>query len=55
MPDEPKEKPRYYVANPRTLTFDDVMEMFRQLTGREPTPEEIEEARQAWESEESSP
>ena len=51
MPDEPKEQPRYHVANPRTMTFEDVMEMFRQLTGREPATEEIDEARREWEAE----
>jgi hypothetical protein len=35
------------------MTFDDVMEMFRRLTGREPTAEEVEEARSEWEQQES--
>jgi hypothetical protein len=43
--------PELHVLNPRTATFADVMEMFRSLTGREPTAEEIEEARREWESE----
>jgi hypothetical protein len=32
------------------ITFDNITEMFRRLTGREPTPEEVEEARRLWDS-----
>ncbi len=36
----------------RGIGADAVIDLFRRLTGREPTPEEIEEAQREWESEE---
>ena len=42
--------PELHVLNPRTMTFEDMMAMFRRLTGREPTAEEVEEAKREWES-----
>jgi hypothetical protein len=34
-------------------TFDDLLEMFLRLVGREPNSEEVEEARAEWEREEA--
>ena len=45
MPD----KPELHLLRPNEITFENVMEMFRRLTGRDPTPEEVEEARREWE------
>jgi hypothetical protein len=41
-----------HLLNPHTMTFADLMAMFRRLTGREPTAEEVEEAKREWESDE---
>jgi hypothetical protein len=41
-------QPELHVLNPRTATLEDVLNLFRKLTGREPTPEEVEEARAEW-------
>jgi hypothetical protein len=41
--------PELHILNPRTATFENVMEMFRRLTGREPTAEAVEEAEREWE------
>ena len=45
--DEPR-KPELHLADPRGLTFEKLLEMFRRLTGREPTPEEVERVRAKW-------
>jgi hypothetical protein len=42
--------PELHVLNPRTATLAQIIDLFRRLTGREPTPEEVEEARREWES-----
>ena len=42
---EQQDKPTLHVLKTRTLTFADMMKMFRRLSGREPTGEEVEEAR----------
>jgi hypothetical protein len=41
------------VMVPSDATLAELVEMFRQLTGREPTPAELEEARRLWEEPES--
>jgi hypothetical protein len=43
-------KPERHLLDAKEATFGDVIDLFRKLTGREPTPEEIEEARREWES-----
>lgn len=43
------DKPELHVLNPRTATLAQVINLFCKLTGREPTPEEVEEARAEWE------
>jgi hypothetical protein len=52
MSDE-RQQPELHVLHPRTMTFADVLNLFRKLTGRELTAEEIEEARTEWDKEES--
>ncbi len=42
--------PELHILNPRTATLAQVIDLFRRLTGREPVPEEIEEAQVEWES-----
>jgi hypothetical protein len=44
-------KPELHLLHPDEITFENLLEMFRDLTGREPTPEEVEEARAEWDSE----
>lgn len=44
------EKPELHLADAKQMTLDDVLNLFRRVTGREPTPEEIEDARREWES-----
>jgi hypothetical protein len=39
-------KPSY--STTRIESFDDIIEMFKQLAGRDPTPEELAEARAEW-------
>jgi hypothetical protein len=43
-----KGKPQLHLLHPDHITFENLMEMFRRLTGPEPTPEEVEEARREW-------
>ena len=38
-------KPKVVLANPRTMTAEDFGRMYRALTGKDATPEEIEELR----------
>jgi hypothetical protein len=45
----PAAPPELFLLQCEDTTFADLMEMFRKLTGREPTAEEIEEARREWE------
>jgi hypothetical protein len=47
------DKPTLHLLHPQEITFENIMEMFRKLTGREPTPEEVEEARAEWEADDS--
>jgi hypothetical protein len=42
------DKPELVLIEGKDITFEDITGMFRRLTGREPTPEEVEEARQRW-------
>lgn len=49
-PQQHDKPPELHVLNPRTMTFADAIEMFRRLSGREPTPEEVEGARAEWEA-----
>src|SRR5262249_7931848 len=42
------DKPTLHLPPPDEITNDNIMEMFRALTGRDPTPEEVEEARAEW-------
>ena len=43
------DKPVFILAGGRKLTFENAMNLFRQMTGREPTPEELADAKKAWE------
>jgi len=43
------DKPTLHLLHPDEVTLDNIIQMFRKLTGREPTPEEVEEARAEWE------
>ena len=45
----PDDKIKLVLADAKEMTFEDSLEFFRKLTGREPTPEDIEEAREEWE------
>ena len=42
-------KPEIVMADTKAMTFDDVIAMFRRLTGRDPTPEGLAEAKKTWE------
>jgi hypothetical protein len=46
-------KPRLHMSNTKGATFEDMIDLFRKLTGREPTAEEIEEARREWDNQKS--
>ncbi len=39
-----------YISDTKAMTLEDVLNLFRHLTGREPTPEEVAEAKAEWES-----
>lgn len=45
------QKPHLYLTGPQDggPTFDDMMALFRMLTGREPTPEQVAEAKKEYE------
>lgn len=45
MPKDPKERPRYLLLPGNQITAETIAELYRQLTGREPTPEEMDRAR----------
>ena len=47
------DKPTLHLLHSNEITFENIMEMFRKLTGREPTAEEVEEARLEWDREEN--
>ena len=50
MSEQPQnDKPTLHLLHPQEITFENIVEMFRQLTGWERTPEEIEEAQTEWE------
>jgi hypothetical protein len=52
MPKKTKpDKPELHLLHPDEITFESIMQMFRDLVGREPTPQELEEARREWDSE----
>ncbi len=42
--------PQLHLSDAKPMTIDDVLNLFRKLTGREPTAKDIEEARRKWES-----
>ena len=44
------EKPQLVLANTRRLTFEDCLNMYRRLMGKEPTPADVEKARKTWDS-----
>jgi hypothetical protein len=44
------EQPELHLSDAKEMTLADVFNLFRKLTGREPTAEEVEEARREWES-----
>jgi hypothetical protein len=52
-PQQPDKQPELHLTDAKQLTFAQMMDLFRKLTGREPTAEEIEEARTEWEQERS--
>lgn len=43
-------EPELHLANTREITFEKILDMFRELTGKEPSPEAIEAIRKDWES-----
>ena len=43
------DKPTLMLLNPRTATFDDLIEFVRLVTGREPSPDDLEKSRREWE------
>ena len=45
MPDETEQKPSLTLILGDTIDAEAIARLFRKLTGREPTPEEMEEAR----------
>ena len=56
QPETPEsEKPEIVLADTKRMSFESVLDMFRRLSGREPTPAEVEEARAIWEAEYPSP
>jgi hypothetical protein len=42
-----KQKPKLILL-PGDATFEELTDMFRELTGREPTEEDLKEAREVW-------
>jgi len=54
LPSNEPENERVFI-NPRTMTADTILTMFQKLTGREATPEEVEDLRQTMAKEDSSP
>jgi hypothetical protein len=42
-------QPELHLTNAKQLTFEQMIDLVRRLTGREPMPEEVEEARREWE------
>lgn len=44
------DKPALHLTDAKAVSFEQMMNLFRKLTGREPTAEEIEEARREWDS-----
>lgn len=44
---EAQKKPELHLAGPRP-SFDDMMKLYKKLTGREPTAQEMQEARKVW-------
>jgi hypothetical protein len=45
------EQPERHFIDAKQMTLDDVLALFTKLTGRPPTPEEVDKARRVWESE----
>jgi hypothetical protein len=50
---EQTDKPALHLVDAKEITFEQIIDLFRQLAGREPTAEEVEEARREWQDEES--
>lgn len=48
-----KQEPELHLRDANQMTFQNMMDLFRKLNGREPTPEEIEEARTEWDKQDS--
>jgi ketosteroid isomerase-like protein len=44
----PGDKPELHLLRGDTLIFEDILALFRALTGREPIEQEIAEARKVW-------
>lgn len=44
-------KPALHLAGPKkgAPSFEDLMAMFKKVAGRDPSPQELKEAREAWE------
>ena len=42
------EKPQLVLANTKKMTFEDCLNMYRRLMGKEPTPADVEKARKTW-------
>jgi hypothetical protein len=47
------DKPALYLVDAKEITFEQTIDLFRKLTGREPTAVEVEEARREWQEGES--
>ncbi len=42
-------EPELHLANTKGITFEKILDMFRELTGKEPSPETIEAVKKDWE------
>ena len=49
--EQQSDKPAFFLVDAKEITFEQTIDLFRKLTGREPTAEEVEEARAEWEAE----
>jgi hypothetical protein len=47
-PPAPDGKPELHLVNPRALTFEKLVDLFRHLTRREPTEEGLADLRERW-------
>jgi hypothetical protein len=55
MPRKPEPKPSLVLLPGHDITLEDIIDFYRHLTGREPTPKEVEQGRREWEADGPSP